>query len=270
MKKILITALLTGLFHHAALAQGGAAENTMAATPASTFNGTIGLFSDYRFRGISQTFMRPALQGGIDYTHSSGWYAGNWNSNVSPGAGYPGSNLEMDFYAGYKTDIGAIKLDLGALYYAYPGAELNGKKVKNGELYLGASWKFLSARYSHALTDYFNARGPNGERTRGTGYLDLSAAFDLGEGWGIHAHVGRLRVHNLPQASYTDWKLGISKELHGWVLGLSYIDSNAAGACRHNEPYCLSNDLDRHGQQTGAKRRDAGRSSAVVSISRNF
>ena len=79
-----------------------AAAQAAAAAPASphTFTGNVGLFSEYRFRGIAQTFAKPAIQGGFDYSHSSGLYVGNWNSNVNEGAGFPAGNIEMDFYGG--------------------------------------------------------------------------------------------------------------------------------------------------------------------------
>ena len=83
-------------------------------TPEHTLTANLGLFSSYRFRGIDQSFGKPALQGGVDYAHASGFYAGNWNSNVSSGAGFPDGNLEMDFYAGYKKAFGDFGLDLGA------------------------------------------------------------------------------------------------------------------------------------------------------------
>src|SRR5205809_6327389 len=70
------------------------------ATAPSPLTGNATLISDYRFRGISQTYQKPAFQGGFDYAHASGLYAGNWNSNVSQGAGFPGGNIEMDFYGG--------------------------------------------------------------------------------------------------------------------------------------------------------------------------
>src|SRR5688500_17951677 len=84
---------------------------TPAAAPAApepqpdwTFTGNAGIFSDYRFRGISQTNRKPAFQGGFDVAHASGFYAGNWNSNVDS-AFYNGANLEMDFYGGYKLPL---------------------------------------------------------------------------------------------------------------------------------------------------------------------
>lgn len=157
MKKSLVAIALASTFAAPAFAADAApAEHTVT--------GNMTIASTYRFRGIDQTFGKPALQGGIDYSHSSGLYAGNWNSNVSSGAGYPNGNLEMDFYGGYKMAFGDFGLDLGGIYYYYPGSEWNNKSVKNGEVYIGGSWKFISAKYYYAVTDYFNAKGPNNEK----------------------------------------------------------------------------------------------------------
>ncbi len=160
MKKSLIALALSGL----AIAPVFAEE--AAATPEHSVTGNLGLFSSYRFRGIDQTFGKPALQGGIDYAHSSGLYVGNWNSNVSSGAGFPDGNLEMDFYGGYKTTVGDVGLDVGAIVYYYPGSEgkvlgtnAQSGAVNNKEVYVGASWQFLSLKYSYAFDDYFSLRG---------------------------------------------------------------------------------------------------------------
>src|SRR5467141_2961785 len=116
----------------AVLVPGLAAAQAAAPSP---LTGNMALVTDYRFRGISQTFGKPAFQGGFDYAHSSGFYAGNWNSNVAENAGYPGGNLEMDFYGGYKKAFGDFGLDAGLLYYYYPGTDAallgtrNGKKI---------------------------------------------------------------------------------------------------------------------------------------------
>src|SRR5213592_3624551 len=138
----------------AVLVPGLAAAQTPAPSP---LTGNITLISDYRFRGISQTFDKPAIQGGFDYAHASGLYAGNWNSNVSQGAGYPGGNIEMDFYGGYKHAFGDFGIDVCAIYYYYPGSDAqflgpanphstktNSGTVHNIEGYIGASWKWLS------------------------------------------------------------------------------------------------------------------------------
>ena len=113
MKKTLLATLLASALAAPAMAQTAAAAPEAA--PASPLTSNVGLFSSYRFRGIDQTYGKPALQGGFDYAHSSGFYVGNWNSNVSSGAGFPDGNLEMDFYGGYKTSFGDFGLDVGGI-----------------------------------------------------------------------------------------------------------------------------------------------------------
>jgi len=255
-----------------------------AAAPASphTFTGNLGLVSDYRFRGISQTFKQPAIQGGFDYSHTSGFYAGNWDSNVNSGAGFPGGSIEMDFYGGWKQTWGDWGLDLGTIYYYYPGTDAttanfpanpkNGKthggNVHNWEVYVGGSWKWLSLKYSHAVSDYFSL--PD---TKGSSYLDLSGTYDLGDGWGIVGHLGSFHLDNwhtntdLTKGSYTDWKLGVTKDLSGWILGASYIDTNAKGSCNLANPgfYCFGNSA------AGAtKYKDASSGTLVLSVSKTF
>src|SRR6188768_1811880 len=81
-----------------------------APTPEHTITGNVGLFSQYIFRGLTQTNKEPALQGGFDYAHSSGLYAGTWASNISwlrdGGAYRAGGSLEWDFFAGWKPTFG--------------------------------------------------------------------------------------------------------------------------------------------------------------------
>ena len=290
MNKHLITALLITAFATPALAQTAAAPATEAApTPEHTLTGNVGLFSSYRFRGIDQTFGKPALQGGVDYAHSSGLYLGNWNSNVSSGAGFPDGNLEMDFYGGYKISFGDFGLDVGGIVYYYPGSEAkvlgtraDSGAVSNKEIYIGGSWKFVSLKYSYSLDDYFSLRGwdatgaSTGKSTKGTSYLDLSANYDLGDGWGINAHVGALNMKNGYKGDYTDWKLGVTKDVSGWVFAASYIDTNAAGKCSGASSYqfyCFTNSNSESSSgtlSTGSHSKDAGRGIAVVSVSRSF
>jgi uncharacterized protein (TIGR02001 family) len=277
-KTIVATALLAAFAAPTAFVSSACAEEATAA-PALTAN--IGLFSSYRFRGIDQTFGKPALQGGFDYAHSSGFYVGNWNSNVSSGAGFADGNLEMDFYGGYKTAFGDFGLDVGAIYYYYPGSEMRGLTggvntgaADNKEVYIGGSWKFVSLKYSYAIDDYFATRGDGGAKTRGTSYLDLSANYDLGNGWGVNGHVGRLDYKNFSNGDYTDWKVGVTKDLNGWVVGASYVDTNAKGTCGvSGNPYCFANSISDDGAgsyTTGTKSKDAGRGIAVLSVSRSF
>jgi uncharacterized protein (TIGR02001 family) len=266
------------------------AQAAAAAAPASphTITGNLGIYSSYRFRGIDQTFGKPALQGGIDYSHSSGFYLGNWNSNVNSGAGFPDGNLEMDFYGGYKFSAGDFGFDVGAIYYYYPGSEAknlglgaSSGSVNNKEIYLGATWKFLSVKYSYALDDYFSLRGVNalgagtGKNTKGSNYLDFGATYDLGNGWGINGHVGLMNVENIHNGDYTDWKIGVTKDINGWVFGLAYIDTNADGDCKGAttyQPYCFFSSASDTGAAIvpGSNTKDAGRGIGVISVSKSF
>ena len=276
MKKSFISLALAGMFAVPAFAQTAApaAEAPVAeAKGPHTLTANVGLFSEYRFRGIAQTATRPALQGGFDYAHESGFYVGNWNSNVDPSAGYPDGNLEMDFYAGFKPTFGDFALDLGGILYYYPGSSVNGGKnngdaVTNKELYLGGSWKFLSAKVFYSVDDYFSMRGwdssfsANGKSTKGTYYGDLSANFDLGGGWGLNAHVGYTDVKHAYNADYTDWKLGVTKDFSGWVLGASYIGTDAKGGTNGVQPYRFI--------KSSGYTYDAGKDTVVLSVSRTF
>ena len=269
----------------AAVAQT-AAPAAAAPTPEHTVTGNVGLFSEYRFRGISQTFAKPAIQGGFDYSHSSGIYLGNWNSNVSSGAGFPAGNIEMDFYGGWKKSWDDWGLDVGFIYYYYPGTDANAAsgttlvnpktgaihngRIDNKEIYVGGSWKWLSAKYYYSTGDYFSAPG-----TKGSNYLDVSGTYDLGGGWGVVGHVGSFRMKNwstgtdLTHANYTDWKLGVTKDLAGWVFGASLIDTNAKGSCNLANPgfYCFANSAP---VNAGSKFKDAGKGVVVVSVSKSF
>jgi uncharacterized protein (TIGR02001 family) len=242
-------------------ALASAQQAAPAAAPAVPGNLTIA--SEYRFRGIDQTNGKPAIQGGLDYAHSSGVYVGNWNSNVSSGAGFPNGNIEMDFYGGYKKTFGDIGTDAGFIYYYYPGTE---PKIDNKEIYVGGSWKWISAKLSYSLGDYFKIKSPTGESTKGTYYVDISANYDVGGGVGLVGHFGHTTVRNFSDASYSDWKLGATYDVmrSGWVLGAAYIGTNAKGDCAAAEFYCFP------AQAGGTGTRDAGRSTVVVTLGKTF
>jgi uncharacterized protein (TIGR02001 family) len=202
-----------------------------AATSPWTFSGNAGLFSDYRFRGISQTNKKPAFQGGFDVAHSSGFYLGNWNSNVDS-AFYNGSNLEMDFYGGYKMPLGALNLDFGALYYYYPGSGAGGTfKIDNTELYVGAGYGPFSLKYSHAVSDFFGF--PDSKNSY---YLDGTVSYEFMKGLSLVGHVGyqklkgNARVAEIGSTdlrdSIVDYKLGVTYDLSGFLLGAAYVSTN--------------------------------------------
>ena len=199
------------------------------------FSANVAIVSDYAFRGLSQTDERPALQGGFDYAHPSGFYAGVWGSNVSwlsdaETSASSGNSLELDLYGGFRMPLGPVGLDVGVLQYYYPGDFDRAWRNDTGlddpnttEGYVGLSWSFLSFKYSYAFTDLFGLDDSDGSQ-----YFDLTAAHEVAEGLTLNAHLGRQRIVG-PVDSYNDWKLGVTKELAGFNLGLHYVDTDETG-----------------------------------------
>ena len=216
---------LAALTAAVAQAQTSAAPATPA--PQHTFTANVGLFSEYLFRGIAQTSGKPAVQGGFDYAHSSGFYAGTWASNISwleDFGAYNRSSLEWDFYGGFKNNFpdSDFFYDLGVYGYVYPGSRNPGvANADTWELYAALGWKWVSVKFSYALTDYFGARpDANADKTDGTYYVDVTATYPVGDtGFALIGHVGHVDVRHdgsdsdpatLGKVSNTDWKLGLS------------------------------------------------------------
>lgn len=208
-----------------------------AASP-HTFTGNVGIFSQYVFRGISQTNEDPALQGGFDYSHASGFYVGTWASNISwltdstAVTGYKSSSLDWETYGGYRGAFGetGISYDLGLLQYVYPGSRNPGAvKADTLEAYAALGWKFLSAKYFYSLGDTFGVNNSSG-----TWYLDFAANYPLTEALTLNLHYGIQEfsgsiggTSNDSVASYEDWKIGLSYALpQSFVVGAYYTDTN--------------------------------------------
>jgi len=228
MKKIVTALVLTGMV--------GAPGVVMAEEPASphTLTANVALVSDYVFRGVSQTQNGPAIQGGVDYSHSSGFYLGTWASNVAwVSTGFENNNsMEIDFYGGFKGTVADdFGYDVGVITYYYPGDKITGaNNPDTTELYLGGSWKILSAKYSYTASNQFVGWGTEADptaKTQGSYYVEGAVNYPFGEGWGVLAHVGYQSVKDNSPASYTDWKLGVSKDVGFGVIALAYTDTNA-------------------------------------------
>lgn len=263
----------------AAFAMSVPAHAEETGTPPHTVSANVGLVSDYYFRGLTQTWGKPAIQGGFDFAHASGLYAGTWASNVS-GNQFPGGSMEWDFYAGYNHEFNdAFTLGAGAIYYFYPGANYDeaaapafDEKFDTAEVYLSATWKFLTFKWSYALTDYFGVNEDAGylEDSDGTMYFDLTAnyALPVWEGLALVAHVGYTRfpddlyaepgVNGETDASYVDWKLGITKTWSGgWNAGLFYVGAG--------------NDVwENTASFANSSTRDLNKSKLIVQVGRTF
>jgi uncharacterized protein (TIGR02001 family) len=237
-KKLTQTLALAALaFSGAAIAQAPAPA--AAPAPDYTLSANVGLVSDYRFRGIAQTSKKPALQGGLDFSHSSGFYAGTFLSNVKWVKDFNGATkggYEWDLYGGFKKEVfDGLTLDIGLITYRYPGnnsgeAGTPGaglfSKADTNEWYVGAGYQMFTLKYSRSMGDFLGNLNSSG-----SDYVDLSAAFDLGSGFSLTPHIGHQRVKNISVANYTDYALTLSKDFgNGLSASVAYVGSNAKRA----------------------------------------
>ncbi len=286
-----------------------AQSSASAPTPEHSITGNVGVVSQYVFRGLSQTNGKPAVQGGFDYAHSSGFYAGTWLSSISwftdqnsgvksapqalsaPTAnqntapfqtGYVTgksnqANLEWDFYGGYKSTFATDwNYDVGLIRYYYPGTFDNlgaYRKPDTTEVYGAIGYKWLTLKYNKAVSTY--TFGVN--ESKGADYLDLTAQIPVGEsGYTVVAHVGRQRYPgnsnlgyfttsgalgaNNSLFSYTDYKLGVTKEYAGFNFGIAYTYANTKHTAQDNDTTVYMN----------AFGKNIGRDRLAVSVTKSF
>jgi uncharacterized protein (TIGR02001 family) len=192
--------------------------------------GNLGLTSDYRFRGVSQTQNAPAVQGGIDYNHKSGLYVGNWNSSVSSQMYTNGSGVESDLYAGFKKDIyKGLTLDVGSYNYFYPRATNNtSTNFDTNELFAGLGYGPVSVKYSQSLSNYFGTAN-----SKNSQYYQADIAQPLtyiSKNLSLLAHVGRTEVNNNSNLNYTDYNVGLGYNLQGWELAAKYYTNSGTSS----------------------------------------
>ena len=187
-----------------------------AVTANAEITGTIGAYSDYNWRGITQTSQDPALQGSIDYAHDSGFYAGVWASNVDFGDCCD-EEIETDLYLGFSGGED-ITWDVGGIYYVYPGAE----DLDFWEIYAGLGWNWLSGKISYS-SDFANY-----DET--ALYYEANGEWELPANFGLNAHVGYSDGDGIElaygQSDYFDWAVGVSYTLGHFDFGLKYADGS--------------------------------------------
>ena len=291
-------ALLTGLSSISAFAEEAAAE----APEVSPITANVTVVNDYRYRGLSQSNFKPAIQGGFDYAHESGFYIGNWNSSISwindsygqnGGVSGKGASLgtvsapiEMDFYAGFKKEFlgEGFASDIGFLQYYYPTSGIPNSaglaaNPNTSEIYVAQNFTFGPvtgfAKVSYAVSTLFGTINSSGSY-----YPDLTMNYDTGV-WGLalNGHVGyqyvagnqpagattyanlsvsQANVSNTTIYSYTDWKLGVTKDFGGGLsAALAYVGTNAAtykGGYAYSSP----------------QGKNLGKSTGLISLTKTF
>ena len=183
----------------------------------------VGAVSDYRYRGISQSRLKPALQGGLDFS-AGGFYLGTWASTikwVEDGNSKSSNKVEIDLYGGYKGDIvkDSLSYDVGVLAYQYPGHKAGAAGLTSPnttEIYGALTFGPATLKYSHSVTNLFGFSD-----SKNSGYLDLSASFDVGGGVMLAPHLGYQKVSHNSNYSYTDVSLSVSKDFNGLVPSLT-------------------------------------------------
>lgn len=223
MKKlVLVTAIAASTFGVVPVVQ---AEVTTSAN--------VGLYSDYRFRGVSQTEEGPAIQGGFDVDFGNGFYLGNWNSSLGAES-YAGTDgIEMDFYGGYAGEINGVGYDVGLLQYYYPGATdsnptTGGLDINTLEIYGSASYMGFSAGLSYAISDYFGV-----DNSDGTTYFTLGYEHSFSDNLSGYLHYGMTSYDGIDNGGsdnglldYDDYAIGVTYTMGKYEFGAAYIDTD--------------------------------------------
>lgn len=202
MKKLTSLLVLSGLI----------AVPAFAADSPHTVTGNLSFVSDYQFRGVSQTDEDMAIQGGFDYAHASGFYAGVWGSNIE----WAPANMELDVYAGYAGSAGDLGYNVGLLQYVYPDFS----DADTTEMYGGITYKGFGLKVSYSLSDYFAAADSDG-----TVYWDASYTYTFANNLGLNLHYGYTSGEG-DAIDYADWKIGVTYPVGKFTLGLAYTDTD--------------------------------------------
>ena len=212
-----------------------------AAAPV-TISGSFGLASDYRFRGVSQTDEEMALQGGLTASHESGFYAGTWGSNLAGWGTFGGSNIELDLFAGYTTELAnGVVIDAGVLWYFYPaGADDTAFaepyfKVSGDVGPVSVLAGVAYAPKQKALGNYSNTPQSTGQKQDNL-YIwgDVSGSMP-GLPVTLKAHLGYSNGNPglgpngtslSPTGEYLDWMIGADIPYGPLTFGVAYVDTD--------------------------------------------
>ncbi|MHA7819278.1 MAG: TorF family putative porin [Erythrobacter sp.] len=194
-------------------------------------SGNVALVTDYRFRGVSFSDGDPALQGGIDLGHSSGFYIGTWGSTISGGSEF--GELELDVYGGWSGDVAdGVTFDIGLLYYIYPTGDVPGADTDYFEPYASIGFGLGPASATVGIA-YAWDQSSLGDEDNFYIYTD----FEYGipdTPITLTAHVGYtdgvfatdVDPVTFDQRSSFDWGLGASWAVTDSLsLGVNYVDT---------------------------------------------
>ncbi len=254
-----LASALTGIALFGAAKAHAQAAPAPAPTPEHTFATKVSVYSEYEYRGISQTSEKPALQLNLDYSHSSGFYAGAFLTNIKwikdtkdvVAASLPRSTVavptsvsgsagstELDLFGGFKFElVKDVTMDIGYLRYEYVGSDALvaniGRtsvtalvKPNTDEVYVGLSGGPFSFKYSYSTGDTFGV--PN---SKGSTFTEFNWAQEVLPKFTMNAQVARATFKNNSGLTYTVYKAGGTYDLgDGWNAGAYYKTTNAVEA----------------------------------------
>lgn len=210
----------------------GTATSATAAEGGVSASANLGVVSDYKFRGISQTDGSPAVQGGVDLDFGNGLYAGTWASQVDFAYGDDETSIEQDFYAGYAGEISStVSYDVGYIYYAYHGSDWD---EDYQEVYGSVSISDLTLGLAYS-DDYWAATGafyyPYAEYSFA---LPADMSLDLHVGANVFDEEGFL----FEADSYIDYSVSVGKEFGGLSLTASVVGTDISDSECYGLDWC--------------------------------
>ena len=289
MKKSLTSLAAITLVAASSLSQAqtpAPAAPAAAPAPADSLTYNMGVVTDYRYRGISQSRKQPALQGGVDFVSTSGFYVGAWASQIkwindaqtdynkshTPKIELKGlkGQVEIDIYGGYKKEIAKdTVLDFGVLQYYYPGNKYSSAgdyyNPNTLEVYGAVSYGPFTAKLSNSVSPLFGQKNPDGTSTAGSRYLDLSYTLDMGDGLTIVPHIGDQYFKHASKTksfSYNDFSLAVNKDMDGTVISATLVGTN------YRKLHGF--DTSQFVYDAGAPTKNMGDTAVVFGIKKNF
>ena len=227
IKNILKTGILAGALA-LALNTTASAGGSLKDEPkkACDLSANVALTTDYIFRGVSQSSENPAIQGGMDVACGI-FYAGVWGSSIDFDAN-DSAAMELDVYAGITPSYQGLSFDLGALYYAYPGAT-EGLDYDYFEFKAGVSTEIKSV--SIGATFYYSPDffGGIGDALASEGSISFGLGTYAGLSPTFSALVGYQEFYDAA-GDYAYWNAGVGFDVYEkFNVDLRYWDTDLEG-----------------------------------------
>ena len=201
-----------------------------AAPPSDfTITGSAAIVSQYRFRGLSRSDNKPAVQGAITVSHASGFYVSTWGSSASAGNGpIDIGGTEIDVYGGYTHTFSGLGLttDMGVYGYLYPGATAGNYYEVYGSL--AQSYGPVTAKVGVNFAPaqkVFNVNFTTASRSNAYVYGELGTSIP-GTPLSLHSHLGHTGGGFDYGKPYLDYNVGVTAKWKNLALDASIVGTN--------------------------------------------